>query len=67
MKLTVVQQKTLDKLTHEWQSSYSLKAGRGTLDALVSRGLADRRYPLGSRAFPRTTEYRRASEPANPG
>ena len=67
-KLTDSQKKTLDKLTNEWQSSYSIKAGRMTLDSLVHKGLAERRYPVGSIAFPATTEYRLAQrEPANPG
>jgi hypothetical protein len=66
-KLTDSQQKALDKLTNTWQSRHTLRVGRNTLDSLVERGLADRRYPLGSIAFPDTTEYRRASEPVNPG
>lgn len=60
--LTATQEAALSKLTRKWASAYELKTSRATLNALVRRGLAENRMPLGSMAFPSTTEYRRAQD-----
>lgn len=57
--LSIVQAMALSKMTNEWQSAYSIRAGLNTLNALVRRGLIEVKYPLGSMAFPRTTKFRR--------
>ena len=54
MKLSVPQQKALNKLTNEWQSPYDLHVGLNVLDALVNRGLAERKRELGYLFSPRT-------------
>lgn len=59
-KLTKNQQRALGKLGVLWKSAYELQESKGTLDALVRRGLADRKHGIGSMAFPRTNvTYRR--------
>ena len=42
LKLTVAQNKALGKLTSEWQYPKAIGAHRRTLDALVTKGLAER-------------------------
>lgn len=37
-----------------WQSSYKLRLGLSTLEALRSRGLVNKKAGLGSMAFPHT-------------
>lgn len=41
-ELTAVQQRALDRLTHEWQSAYELQEAFPVLDSLVRKGLAVR-------------------------
>ncbi len=65
-KLTPLQAETLERLTNKWESSYGLQARLDTLDALVKRGLAERKYELGSMAFPHSSiKYRRAGVISN--
>ena len=54
MKLSVPQQKALNKLTDEWQSSYKLHVGLNTLNVLVNRGLAERKSLIGYMFSPQT-------------
>lgn len=58
MKLTPAQKTALSKLTDEWQTAYSLDERLGTLRALVNKGVASSRMPLGSLFFPRNNEFR---------
>ena len=55
MKLTESQQRALAKLTNDWRDAYDLEESRNTLDALVSRKLAEVKYPVGSGFFRRST------------
>lgn len=49
------QQRAINKLKDmEWKSSYAIQESRRTLDSLVSKGILERHYELGSSAFPRT-------------
>lgn len=51
------------KLSHKWQSAFGLGVSTATLDALVRRGLAEkRRDSLGSMFSPRTTTYYRKKQ-----
>ena len=55
LKLSEVQQEALDKLSFgKWQSSYEMKVGLGTLQALVAKGLVENRNDLGSMSSPFT-------------
>ena len=53
MKLSNTQQRALEKLTIEWQSSYSLGEGLSTLRSLSNKGLAEIKYDQGSSFMPR--------------
>jgi len=63
MRLSPTQGETLDKLSvTEWRSAHKIRASMATLDALVRKGLVERRgwEKLGADFAPRTTiEYRR--------
>ena len=60
IKLSEPQKRAMAVLTSEWTSSYSLRVGRNTLDALVRKGLAERRAGLGELFSPSTSiKYRR--------
>lgn len=50
---TQAQQRALFKLTDQWRSAYDMQERLTTLNALVRRGVADRRYLAGSMFFPR--------------
>ena len=54
VKLSSVQKRTLRKLTNKWQSPYELSESIGTLDSLVSKHLAIRKYEQGYLFFPRS-------------
>ena len=59
VKLTVAQEAAMKKLTTEWQSPFDLQTGCNTLDALVRRGLVERKAGLGSLFSPATSiKYR---------
>ena len=51
-KLSAAMERALGKLTSQWRSSYSLHESRGTLDALVNRGIAERKLEQGYMFFP---------------
>lgn len=53
MKLSKTQQRVLEKLTNEWQSSYTLGEGLNTLESLVNKGLIEVKRELGSSFMPR--------------
>jgi hypothetical protein len=53
MKLSVPQQKALNKLTDEWQSSYELQVRLNTLYVLVDKGLVERKSLVGYMFSPR--------------
>jgi hypothetical protein len=65
MKLSPAQEIAYKKLSPRlWLTPYALQTSRATLDALVNKGLAEKRGAgkLGAMAFPRTViEYRRKS------
>lgn len=44
VQLTFAQEKALAELTHDWRPASSMSARLSTLNALVVRGLAERRY-----------------------
>lgn len=59
-KLTPTQVEVLSRITEMWQSAYELQASRATLNALVKKGLVQRRGGLGAILDPRTSiQYRR--------
>ena len=59
-KLTPKQIAAYCLLADKWESAYSLQCHRGTLEALVRKGYAERRRSLGWMFFPRTgIEYRK--------
>lgn len=63
--ITPAQQEVLNKLSEEWASAYLLHASLSTLDALVRKGLAERRNTgaLGAAYSPRTViEYRKKGQ-----
>ena len=65
IKLTEAQSKALQKASGLWRDAYELGASIATLDALVKKGLLERRGGggLGAMYSPRTTlEYRRAPD-----
>ena len=64
MKLSKAQERALAKATREWKSAYELQESISTLNALVSKGmLQKRRTDLGSMYAPRNAnEYRKVKE-----
>jgi hypothetical protein len=55
LALSEVQQEALGKLSlGKWISSYELKVGLGTLQALVAKGLVESRNDLGAMSSPFT-------------
>lgn len=66
--LTSAQQSALDGCADDWQSAYQIGASLATLDALVKRGILERRTDaLGSIFSPRTANYYRLAKPATTG
>ena len=64
-KITEAQSKALQKADGLWRDAYELRASTATLDALVRKGLLERRGQggLGAMYSPRTAvEYRRAPD-----
>ena len=60
MKLTKSQERAKWKLTREWQTPYDLKESIPTLDGLLNRGIAERRFAtMGVGFSPRNSIYYR--------
>ena len=57
MKLSPAQEKAMEKVTNEWQCSYSLKISRATLNALISKGLLTSANKYGSIFSPCTSIF----------
>ena len=57
MKLTKKQEEIYAKLTTKPQSAFDLGCPISTLNALVSKGLANKKTNTGSRFSPRTNIY----------
>lgn len=60
LKLSPTMEKALENLTGNYESAYRIGADLSTLNALVRRGLAERKRELGYMFFPRiNTKYRK--------
>ena len=55
--LSNTQKHALQKLTSSWKCPYELRESIGTLDSLVRKGLAIRKYGMGARFMPRNETY----------
>ena len=59
MKLSKTMKRAYQKLSVNWMSAYELGERLPTLDGLVKRGLADRKFELGTLFSPTVhTKYR---------
>lgn len=64
-KLSTAQQAAISNCGDDWQSAYQIGASLATLDALVKRGILERRTDaLGAMFSPRTANYYRLAKPA---
>ena len=62
-KLSPAQERAMAFLASEWRGSYDLGIGLNTLDALVRKGLADRKVLVGSSFLPHhRIKYRRREQ-----